>query len=108
LIRVSIFYPYQPGQRFDADYYLNTHMPLACRLLAPAIKAVSVDIGLSGRTPDAPPQFAAVCQFTCDSVDAFAAAIAPHATELQNDVLNYTDIQPVVQFSEIRMAIEIR
>jgi len=99
VIKVSIFYPNQPGSHFDADYYLTTHMPLACRLLAPAVKGVSVDIGLSGMTPDQPPPFSAICEFTCESAQAFGEAFAPCAAELQGDVSNYTDIVPVIQFS---------
>jgi len=104
MIKVSIFYPIKPGSRFDADYYVNTHMPMACRLLAPAIKSVSVDIGVSGETPDAPPPFAAVCEFTCESAQAFVEAFLPSAGELEGDIPNYTDIAPMIQFSEIRFS----
>ena len=104
MIKVSIFYPNEPGSRFDVDYYINSHMPLACRLLGPAIKGVSVDIGVSGETPDAPPPFAAICEFTCESTQAFVEAFLPAAGELQGDIPNYTGIKPVIQFSEIRFS----
>jgi hypothetical protein len=29
MIRVNIFYPNKEGGRFDLDYYLHTHMPMA-------------------------------------------------------------------------------
>lgn len=38
MIKVSVRYPNQQGSRFDMDDYCSTHMPLAQRLLAPAIK----------------------------------------------------------------------
>lgn len=51
MVRVSIFYPSRPNARFDVDYYLNTHMPLALGLLGAAVKAVSVEIGIYGGMP---------------------------------------------------------
>lgn len=101
MIKVSILYPNQPGSHFDADYYLNTHMPLACRLLAPVLKGVSVDVGLSGMTPDQPPPFAAICELTCESVQEFGEALAPHQATLMGDIPNYTDIAPIIQMSQI-------
>lgn len=103
MIKVSILYPNKPGSRFDAEYYLNTHMPMAMRLLKPALKATTVDIGLSGGAPGEPAPFAAICEFTCESVQAFTEAAMPHNNELRADIPNYTDIEPVIQISEIRL-----
>lgn len=104
MIKVSILYPNKPGSRFDIDYYLKVHMPLAIKLLEPALKRVSVEIGVSGATPDQPSPFAAIVGFTCESVRAFSDAFLPHAAELQGDIPNYTDIEPVIQISEIRLS----
>lgn len=104
MVRVSIFYPSRPNARFDVDYYLNTHMPLALGLLGAAVKAVSVEIGLYGGMPGQAPPFTAVCAFTCETIDAFTAAFLPNADVLQGDIPNYTDIPPLIQVSEIRMA----
>jgi uncharacterized protein (TIGR02118 family) len=103
MIKVTVLYPNKPGSRFDVDYYLNVHMPLSIRLLGLALKGVSVEIGLSGATPGSTPPYAAMVGFTCESVQDFAEAIAPHNAELKADVLNYTDIQPEFQISEIRI-----
>ena len=103
MVKVSIFYPSKPGSRFDVDYYLNTHMPLAIGLLGNAVKAVSVEIGVLGGTPDQLPPFTAICHFTCDTPQAFTDAFLPNADVLQNDIPKYTDIAPVIQVSEIRL-----
>jgi uncharacterized protein (TIGR02118 family) len=104
MVKVSIFYPSKPGSRFDVDYYLETHMPLALGLLGSAVKAVSVEIGMLGGTPDQLPPFTAICAFTCETVEAFTAAFLPNADVIQSDIPKYTDINPVIQVSEIRMA----
>lgn len=101
MIKVSILYPGNPGSRFDVDYYLRVHMPMAARLLGSAVMAVSVEIGVSGAMPGQPAPFAAIAGFTCESIEAFTAAFMPVAGQLQGDIPKYTDIDPVIQFSEI-------
>jgi uncharacterized protein (TIGR02118 family) len=103
MIRVAFFYPNKPGSRFDADYYINVHMPLSIKLLGPALKGVSAEIGISSAMPDQPPPNAAIATFDFESVQAFGEAVMPHYVELQGDIPNYTDIEPVVQISELRI-----
>jgi len=45
-----------------------------------------------------------MCHFAFRSVDDFVAAFMPHAAELQGDMPNYTDIEPVIQFNEVLIA----
>ena len=103
MIKVTFLYPSKPGSRFNADYYIDVHMPLAIRLLKPALKAVSAEIGISGAMPGTPPPNAAIAAFTFESVEAFMAAVMPHYMELQSDIPNYTDIEPIVQISDLRI-----
>ena len=103
MVKVSILYPTGLGTHFDVEYYLNTHMPMAAALLGPAIKAITVEIGVPGPGPDDTPPFAAICGFTCENAEDFLKALTPVADQLQGDIRNYTDIGPVIQFSEIRM-----
>ncbi len=102
MIKVSVFYPSKPNSRFDVDYYLRVHMPMAVRLLGAAVKETSIEIGISGGAPNEPAPYAAIVGFTCDSVEAFMAAFMPVVGQLQGDIPNYTDIEPVIQISEIR------
>lgn len=102
MVKVSILYPGRPASRFDVDYYVEVHMPMAVRLLGSAVKTVSVEIGVSGAMPGQPPPFAAIAGFTCESAQAFIEAFMPVADQLQGDIPKYTDIEPVIQFSEIR------
>src|SRR5208337_1600796 len=54
MIKVTVMYPNQEGTHFDIDYYCTKHMPLARRLVGPALLNVSVDEGFAGSTPDSP------------------------------------------------------
>lgn len=105
MIKVTILYPNRPGSRFDPDYYLNVHMPLAIKLLGDAVKGVSAEIGVTGVAPDQTPAFAAICAFTCESASAFTEAFVPHAPVLQGDIPNYTDVEPVIQISELKLSL---
>ena len=106
MFKISIFYLNKPGARFDFDYYINTHIPLAIKLLSahPGFKGVSVERGLGGRTLDAPPTYVAMCHFLFDSVDSYKAAFIPNAPILRGDMPNYTDIETIIQFSEVVIA----
>jgi uncharacterized protein (TIGR02118 family) len=101
MIKVCVTYPNKPGSRFDAEYYLTVHMPMAARLLGPALRSVTAEIGIGGEAPGSSPPYAAIAGFTCDSIEAFLQTFKPVADRLQNDIPNYTDIEPVIQFSHL-------
>lgn len=103
MIKVSILYPNVSGGRFDFDYYTSRHMPRSIELLGahPGFRSVTVERGLAGTEPGAPPKFVAACFYTFDSMDAFVEAFMPHAEELQGDMSHYTNIPPDIQFNEV-------
>jgi uncharacterized protein (TIGR02118 family) len=68
-----------------------------------ACKSMAVEQGLAGGAPGAPPTYAAMGHLYFESLAAFEAAFLPHAQELLADVPNYTNIQPVIQISEVKM-----
>ena len=41
-----------------------------------------------------------------DSVDAFQAAFGPHADAIIGDIPNYTNVQPIIQINEVKIASE--
>jgi uncharacterized protein (TIGR02118 family) len=100
MIKVGVFYPLT--NKFDWDYYLNKHTPMIKKLM-PAMKKVEIDKGLAGGGPGAPATYTTVCQLHFESVEAFQAAFAPHAQQIMSDIANYTDVQPLVQISEVKM-----
>ena len=52
--------------------------------------------------PGEPAPFAAICGFTCETVEDFMGAFTPVADQLQGDIPNYTNIAPVIQISELK------
>lgn len=100
MIKVSVLYPKTKGSRFDIDYYCNTHMPLCEEKLGRALKGYGVEHGVGAGEP---PPYAAVGYLLFDSVESFQKAFGEVGAELRADIPNYTDVQPVVQVSEIRL-----
>jgi len=72
----------------------------------PGFKGVSAERGRGGAEPGTDAPYVAMCHFPFDSVEDFMAAFAPHAATLQGDMPNYTDIKPVIQFSEVLLSRE--
>ena len=101
MIKVSVMYPNKPGARFDHDYYRDKHMPLVQRRLGAACKRYTVDRGIAGGAPGEPAEYVAMCHIYSDSVEAFQKGFGPHADEIMGDIKNYTDLAPVLQFSEV-------
>ncbi|HXD72442.1 MAG TPA: EthD family reductase [Vicinamibacterales bacterium] len=103
MIKVSVLYPAGAGKKFDMSYYLTSHMPMVGRKLGAAMKGMSVDEGIGTAPPGTQAPFVAVAHLMFDSLEAYGAAFAQHGADIMADVPNYTDIQPVVQISQIRM-----
>ena len=90
MIKVSIMYPNSEGARFDADYYVNKHIPLAESKLE-GVRDIQIDIGV--RALAAPRRYAGIVHFTFDSMEAFGAVFGgPGMAEVGADMANYTDI----------------
>jgi uncharacterized protein (TIGR02118 family) len=101
MIKVNVMYPYTEGARFDHAYYRDRHMPMVKARLGSACAYYTVEKGLTGRAPSEPPTFVAMCAFFCDSIEGYQVASQEHRAEILGDIANYTDIVPVIQFSEV-------
>ena len=68
-----------------------------------ACKGVGVDQGLSGGEPGTAATYVAMAHMLFDSVEEFQSSFGPHAQEIMKDVSNFTDIEPSIQISEIKL-----
>jgi uncharacterized protein (TIGR02118 family) len=103
MIRVSVLYPNKQGTHFDMDYYCTKHIPMLRGLLGAALVNVTVDEGIGGAAPGSPAPFLAQGHLSFESVDAFQKAFTPHAAQIRADVPNYTDSQPTIQISNVKI-----
>ncbi len=103
MIKVSVLYPAGAATTFDMDYYLKSHIPMVRQKLGAACIGVAVEQGLGGGAPGSAPTYIAMGHLLFNSVADFQAAFAPHAAEIMGDVPNYTNAQPVIQVSDVKL-----
>lgn len=102
LFKVAIFYPGGEGKTFDMNYYETKHMPMVAGHLGKNLQFYEIDKGVSGRTEDDKPTYVAVGYFFIKDVAEYNKAIAANRDAIINDIKNYTNIQPIIQISEVK------
>jgi uncharacterized protein (TIGR02118 family) len=103
MIKVTALFPNKTGSKFDTEYYFGKHVPMVQSKLGEACKKVEIEQGLSGLVPGSPATYSVVAHMYFDSVNAFLAAFKPHAQAIIADMANYTDLQPTLQISEVKL-----
>ena len=101
MIKVSVLYPNGEGNHFDMDYYCNTHLPMVGELLGDVLKGATVEKGLGGAMPGSDATYVAMGNMYYNSIEEFQNAFGPHAKEIMGDLPNFTNIEPVIQISEV-------
>jgi uncharacterized protein (TIGR02118 family) len=102
MFKVTILYPNGEDKTFDMDYYEKKHMPMVAGFLGKNLKFYEIDKGISGRTPNDKAPFVAIGYFYITDVAEYGKAIAQNRDAIISDFKNYTNIQPVIQISEIK------
>lgn len=105
MFKVAILYPNGEDKTFDMDYYEKKHMPMVAGFLGKNLKFYEIDKGLSGRTPNDKAPFLAIGYFYVTDIAEYGKAIAQNRDAVVGDFKNYTNIQPVVQISEIMQVV---
>lgn len=102
MFKVTILYPNGDDKTFNMDYYEKKHMPMVAGFLGKNLRFYEIDKGIAGRTPNDKVPFVAIGYFYITDVAEYNKAIAQNRDAVINDIKNYTNIQPVVQISEIK------
>lgn len=100
-IKVSVLYPDGDGKTFDMGYYLNKHIPMVAALLGNAVIGATVEKGIAGGEPDSSATYQAMGNLYFESVEMFQDSFGPNAEKIMGDIPNYTNIEPIVQISEV-------
>jgi len=102
MFKVTILYPSGEGKTFDMNYYESKHMPMVASFLGNNLTFYEIENGLSGRTPNDKAPYAAIGTFYIKDVSAYNKAISQNRDTIINDFKNYTNIQPIINISEIK------
>ena len=101
MTKVSVLYPSGENKTFDMDYYCNTHLPMVNKLLGSSLKGATVEKGLGGAEPGSTAPYAGMGNMYFDSVADFEQAFGPNAEKIMGDLPNFTNIEPILQVSEV-------
>jgi uncharacterized protein (TIGR02118 family) len=103
MIAVSALYPNIAGKKFDMQYYSSQHIPMVQQKLGAVLKGVAVEAGLGGVEPGSPASYIVMGHLYFDSVEAFQTAFGSHGQAIMGDIPNFTDLQPTIQISEVKI-----
>jgi uncharacterized protein (TIGR02118 family) len=103
MVKVSVLYPNRQGTNFDMSYYINRHMVMVQQLLGPRLKGMSVEQGISGVQPGSSASYIAMGHLLFDSVEDFQTSFGPHTQAIVGDIPNYTNSEPIIQISEVKL-----
>lgn len=102
MFKVEILYPNGDDKTFDMDYYEKNHMPMMAGFIGKNLVFYEIDKGIAGRTLNDKVPFLAAGYFYINNVDEYRKVVAQNRDTILNDVKKYTNIQPIVQISEIK------
>lgn len=105
MFKVAILYANGEDKTFDMDYYEKKHMPMVAGFLGKNLKFYEIDKGIAGRTPNDKVPFVTIGYFYVSDVAEYNKAIGQNREAIVSDFKNYTNIQPVVQISEIKQIV---
>ncbi|WP_339698308.1 EthD family reductase [uncultured Marixanthomonas sp.] len=101
MIKVSVMYPNGKDVQFDAEYYKANHLPMIVNALGDALKGLELDLGVASRVPGEPAPYVAIAHLKFDSITSFQESFGPHGETFAADVKNYSNVQGVLQISEL-------
>ncbi len=101
MIKVSVMYPKGNDVQFDTEYYKNKHLPMIVNALGDALKGLELDLGVASRVNGEPAPYVAIAHLKFDSIASFQESFGPHGETFAADVKNYSNVQGVLQISEL-------
>jgi uncharacterized protein (TIGR02118 family) len=98
---MTILYPAGPGNTFNADYYRDKHLTTIMKLYGRSIQRFELR-----KVPEMPggapqPAFAAAVNIWIADLPAFLENNKKHGKTLQDDVPNFTNTRPSIQFDKV-------
>jgi uncharacterized protein (TIGR02118 family) len=94
---LTILYPNTEDGFFDFDYYLEKHIPLSEEINGAKFEILKGVSSVDGQKPP----FICIARLPIRSVEQFIETITTRGQVLIDDMPNYTNIQPILQFDEV-------
>ena len=101
MIKVSVLYPNRADAQFDMDYYTRKHVPLVLDRCGSHVEPGGIERALAGGAFGLEVPYCAVAHFIFESRADMERSFGMHIPEFLSDVPNFTNVQPIVQLSEV-------
>ncbi|THB64126.1 MAG: EthD family reductase [Gammaproteobacteria bacterium] len=102
MIKVSVMYPNKTDGHFNIEYYKTVHMQMINDTVGHILKGYEVDAAISKELCEVDSPYIAIGHLIFESLETFQKEYLPHRDTFKADLVNFTDITPIVQISEIK------
>ena len=97
---VTVLYPNEPGGHFDFAYYRDNHIPMMLELLGDNVLSTEVRRGIQAVDGSSAP-YLCLLNTHIRSAEQFAQVMTEHREKVLGDIVNYTNLQPIIQIDEM-------
>ncbi len=97
---VTVLYPNEPGGHFDFTYYRDSHIPMMLELLGDNVLSTEVRRGIQAVDGSSAP-YLCLLNTHIRSAEQFAQVMTEHREKVLGDIVNYTNLQPIIQIDEM-------
>jgi uncharacterized protein (TIGR02118 family) len=102
MISILVLYANKPGSKFDLEYYTSRHLPLVRRLLEPmGMRSLTFVKERALDTAASPQPYRLIAELRFDTMERAKLALDAHGAETQADIVNFTDVEPVIVIGEL-------
>ena len=77
---------------------------MVAELLGNVVIGATVEKGIAGGEPNSSASYQAMGNLYFESVEAFQNSVEPNADKIMEDIPNYTNIEPIIQISEVMIS----
>ena len=97
---ITVTYPNGEGATFDHDYYRTQHLPMVGTAFMPHGMGYASVLKGESTIDGSPPAYLVQAIFSFrDEAGARAAAAATETRAVMDDIANFTNVAPVIQFA---------
>ena len=97
---VTVLYPNEPGGHFDFAYYRDCHIPRMLDWLGDNVLSTAVRRGIQAVDGSSAP-YLCLLNTHIRSAEQFAQVMTEHREKVLGDIVNYTNLQPIIQIDEM-------
>ena len=97
---VTVLYPNQADGHFDFAYYRDRHIPMMLDLLGDNVLSTELRRGIQA-VDGAKAPYLCLLNTHIRSAEQFAQVMTEHREKVLGDIVNYTNLQPIIQIDEM-------